>query len=55
MHCSVWRFEGDPDDLERRYLALVAEIPEIGFLGQPLDPAEALGGLTHGHNALGVL
>jgi hypothetical protein len=28
MHCSVWRFEGDPDDLERRYLALIAEAPE---------------------------
>ncbi len=28
MHCSIWRFEGDPDDLERRYLDLLAEIPE---------------------------
>jgi hypothetical protein len=28
MHCSVWRFVGDPDDLQRRYLALLAEIPE---------------------------
>jgi hypothetical protein len=28
MHCSLWRFEGDPDDLERRYLALTAEVPE---------------------------
>jgi hypothetical protein len=28
VHCSVWRFEGDPDDLERRYLELLAEIPE---------------------------
>ena len=28
MHCSVWRFVGDPDDLERRYLAMMAEIPE---------------------------
>jgi hypothetical protein len=28
MHSSVWRFEGDPDDLERRYLALLSEIPE---------------------------
>ena len=28
MHCSVWHFEGDPDDLERRYLAMVAEVPE---------------------------
>ena len=28
MHCSLWRFEGDPEDLERRYLAMLAEIPE---------------------------
>jgi hypothetical protein len=28
VHCSLWRFEGDPDDLERRYLDLLAEIPE---------------------------
>jgi hypothetical protein len=28
VHCSVWRFEGDPDDLERRYLDLLADIPE---------------------------
>lgn len=28
MHCSVWRFRGDPDDLEGRYLALMNEIPE---------------------------
>ena len=28
MHCSIWRFEGDPDELERRYLELLAEIPE---------------------------
>ena len=28
MHCSVWRFEGDPDDLEQRYLAMSGEIPE---------------------------
>ena len=28
MHCSVWRFEGDSDELERRYLAVLAEIPE---------------------------
>lgn len=34
---------------------LVTDIPDIGFLGQPLELAEALGGLTHGHNALGVL
>ena len=28
MHCSLWRFEGDPDDLEQRYLAVMAEVPE---------------------------
>jgi hypothetical protein len=28
MHCSVWRFVGDPEELESRYLALLAEIPE---------------------------
>lgn len=28
MHASVWRFVGDPDDLEERYLALLAGIPE---------------------------
>lgn len=28
MHCSVWRFVGNPDELEARYLALMAEVPE---------------------------
>ena len=28
MHCSIWRFTGDPDELERRYLAMAAEVPE---------------------------
>jgi hypothetical protein len=28
VHCSLWRFEGDPDELERRYLAVIAEVPE---------------------------
>jgi hypothetical protein len=28
VHCSIWRFTGDPDDLERRYLALMSEVPE---------------------------
>lgn len=28
MHSSVWWFVGDPDDLERRYLALLADVPE---------------------------
>jgi hypothetical protein len=27
MHASIWRFEGDPDDLLRRYDALTAELP----------------------------
>jgi hypothetical protein len=27
MHASIWRFGGDPDDLLRRYDAVVAEIP----------------------------
>jgi hypothetical protein len=32
MHCSVWRFEGDPDDLERRYLSMLADVPESNHL-----------------------
>jgi hypothetical protein len=27
MHGSIWRFAGDPDELLRRYDAMVAEIP----------------------------
>jgi hypothetical protein len=27
MHASIWKFTGDPDDLLRRYDAMVAEIP----------------------------
>ncbi len=27
MHASIWRFSGDPEDLLRRYDAMVAEIP----------------------------
>lgn len=27
MHASIWRFAGDPDDLARRYDAMLAEIP----------------------------
>ena len=27
MHTSIWRFAGDPDELVRRYDAMVAEIP----------------------------
>jgi hypothetical protein len=32
VHCSLWRFVGDPEDLERRYLALVAELPESNHI-----------------------
>ena len=27
MHASIWKFRGDPDDLLRRYDAVIAEIP----------------------------
>jgi hypothetical protein len=27
MHASIWKFAGDPDDLQRRYDAMLAEIP----------------------------
>ena len=27
MHCSVWRFTGDPDELERSYVELAERIP----------------------------
>ncbi len=27
MHASIWRFGGDPDDLARRYEAMLAEMP----------------------------
>ena len=32
MHCSVWRFTGDPDDLEARYLSMIAEVPESNHM-----------------------
>ena len=32
MHCSVWHFAGDPDDLEQRYLGMVAEVPEANHV-----------------------
>ncbi len=32
MHCSVWRFTGDPDALERGYRALMDGIPEANHL-----------------------
>ena len=27
MHASIWRFAGDPDDLLRRYDAMLADVP----------------------------
>ncbi len=27
MHAAIWKFSGDPDDLLRRYDAMLAEIP----------------------------
>ena len=27
MHCSVWRFRGDPETLERGYRAMIERIP----------------------------
>jgi hypothetical protein len=27
VHASLWRFRGDPDELARRYEAMLAEIP----------------------------
>jgi hypothetical protein len=27
MHASIWRYRGDPDDLLRRYDAMVADVP----------------------------
>lgn len=27
MHASIWRFSGEPDDLIRRYEAMIAVIP----------------------------
>ena len=32
MHASIWKFMGDPDDLTRRYDALVAEMPSEQFI-----------------------
>lgn len=31
MHASIWRFRGEPDDLARRYDAMVAEIPQANM------------------------
>jgi hypothetical protein len=27
MHCSIWTYEGDPDELVRRYHAMLADLP----------------------------
>ncbi len=27
MHCSVWRFTGDPGELERGYRAMMEQVP----------------------------
>src|SRR4029079_5987932 len=27
MHCSIWRFSGDPDALERGYRAVMEQVP----------------------------
>ena len=32
MHASIWKFDGDPDELARRYDALVAEMPGDQFI-----------------------
>ena len=32
MHASIWRFAGVPDELLRRYDAMVAEIPRANLL-----------------------
>ena len=32
MHCSVWRFRGDPDTLERAYRALMEGVPETNHV-----------------------
>ena len=31
MHASIWRFAGHPDDLLRRYDAMLAEIPRANM------------------------
>lgn len=31
MYASIWKFDGDPDDLARRYDAMVAEIPRTNM------------------------
>jgi hypothetical protein len=31
MYASIWRFTGDPDELTRRYDAILADIPPAGM------------------------
>jgi hypothetical protein len=31
MHASIWRFAGDPEELLRRYDAMIAEIPRASL------------------------
>jgi hypothetical protein len=31
MHASIWKFAGDPDELLRRYDAMLEEIPRAGM------------------------
>jgi hypothetical protein len=31
MHASIWKFDGDPDELTRRYDAMVAEISPVNM------------------------
>ena len=38
MHASIWKFAGDPDELLRRYDAMVAEIPRARMRLAPLPP-----------------
>ena len=31
MHASIWKLAGDPDELSRRYDAMIAEIPRANM------------------------
>ena len=46
MHASIWRFKGDPDDLLRRYDAVVAEIPRNDW--KPAIPCTAVCRVSEG-------
>jgi hypothetical protein len=32
VHCSIWTYVGDPDELVARYEAMIAEVPEENML-----------------------